>query len=136
MRCLWKRSKTLSRAARATAEKKGLKIEAFHSGWQTFDFGKEQWDLIVLSYAFVPVWDPAFVARLRASLKKDGLVVCEHFLSDSSSPSPRFTGMPEPNELPRLFLPDFRILRYEDAVAVSEWFPRKAPLVRMVARKL
>jgi hypothetical protein len=38
--------------------------------------------------------------------------------------------------LPRLFIPGFRILRYEDTAAVSEWFPRTAPLVRMVARKL
>ena len=123
-------------AARVEAKKKGLKIEAVHSGWQNFDFGKEQWDLIVLSYAFVPIWNPAFVARLRASLKKGGLVVFEHFLLDGPNSPPKFTGIPEPNDLPRLFLPDFRILRYEDTVAVSEWFPRKAPLVRMVARKL
>ncbi len=121
--------------ARTAAEKKGLKIEAVRSGWQNFEFGKEQWDLIVLSYAFVPIWDPAFVSRLRVSLNKDGLVVFEHFLVEKPGTVPRFTGIPEPNELPRLFLPDFRILRYEDAVAVSEWFPRKAPLVRMVARK-
>ncbi len=31
---------------------------------------------------------------------------------------------------------DFRILLYEDIVAVSDWFPCKAPLVRVVARKL
>jgi hypothetical protein len=31
---------------------------------------------------------------------------------------------------------DFRILLYEDIVAVSDWLPCKAPLVRVVARKL
>ncbi len=59
----------------------------------------------------------------------------EHFLRDGSNQSPRFTGIPDPNELPRVLLPDFRILRYEDTLAVSDWFPRKAPLVRMVARR-
>jgi predicted O-methyltransferase YrrM len=124
-------------AARAEAEKKGLKIEAVKSGWQSFDFGREQWDVIVLSYAFVPIWDPSFVARLRGSLRKDGLIVFEHFLQAGGPNSPpKFVGVPGINELPRLFHSDFRILRYEDVLAISEWFPRKAPLVRMVARKL
>jgi 2-polyprenyl-3-methyl-5-hydroxy-6-metoxy-1,4-benzoquinol methylase len=124
-------------AAQAAAKKNGLKIETVQSGWQTFDFGTEQWDLVVLSYAFVPVWDPAFLARLRASLRKDGVLVFEHFLrAVSGSLVPRFIGAPEVNELPRLFLSGFRILRYEDTLAVSDWFPRKAPLARMVARKM
>ena len=123
--------------AQAAAKKSGVKIETIQSGWQTFEFGTEQWDLIVLSYAFVPIWDSAFVARLRASLKKDGVVVFEHFLrTGPDSLVPRFIGAPEVNELPRVFLPGFRILRYEDTLALSDWFPNKAPLARMVARKM
>ncbi len=124
-------------AAKKAAEQRALKIETVKSGWQAFEFGKERWDRIVLSYAFVPIWDPAFVRRLRDSLKKDGMVVFEHFLREGpGSPVPRFIGAPEPNELPRLFLPSFRILHYEDVLAESEWFPRKAQLARLVARKL
>ncbi len=123
--------------ANSAAERRSLKIETVKSGWQTFEFGKERWDLIVLSYAFVPIWDPAFVNRLRDSLNTHGMVVFEHFLREGpGSPVPRFIGAPEPNELPRLFLPGFRILQYEDVLAISEWFPRKAQLVRLVARKL
>jgi hypothetical protein len=90
----------------------------------------------VLSYAFVPVWDPAFYARLRTSLKRGGVLVFEHFLHEGPDAPARFAGTPEPNELLRVFAADFRVLRYEDTLAVSDWFPRKAPLVRMVARKL
>lgn len=123
-------------SAEAAAEGRGLKIKTVRAGWQTFDFGTEQWDLIVLSYAFVPIWDAALTARLQASIKKDGLLVFEHFLREGPRPMPRFAGAPEANELPRVILPAFRILKYEDTVDVSEWFPRKSPLVRMVARKL
>ena len=122
-------------AARIAAERKRVKITALQSSWQKFDFGQAQWDLIVLSYAFVPIWDPAFYARLRDSLKREGVVVFEHFLHDGPDAVARFAGTPEPNELLRVFVADFRILRYEDTLAVSEWFPREAPLVRMVARR-
>lgn len=121
--------------ARAAAEKKRLKMKAIQSTWQTFDFGQAQWDLIVLSYAFVPIWEPGFYARLRASLKRQGVIVFEHYLHDGPDPLPRFAGTPEPNGLLGVFLPDFRVLRYEEPVAVSEWFPRKTPLVRMVAQR-
>ncbi len=124
-------------AAKKAAEQRSLKIETVKSGWQTFEFGKERWDLIVLSYAFVPIWDPMFVSRLRDSLTRDGVIVFEHFMrAGPDSPVPRFIGAPEPNELPRVFLPGFRILRYEDVLATSEWFPRKTQLARLVARKL
>ena len=131
-------------AARIAAERKRVKIAAIQSSWQKFDFGRAQWDLIALSYAFVPVWDPVFYARLRDSLKRDGVVVFEHFLHHGPDAverfagkhtMARFAGIPEPNELLRVFVADFRILRYEDALAVSEWFPHEAPLVRMVARR-
>ena len=89
----------------------------------------------MLSYAFVPIWEPGFYARLRASMKRQGVLVFEHYLHDGPDPVPRFAGTPEPNELLGVFSPDFRILRYEELVAVTEWFPRKSPLVRMVAQR-
>jgi hypothetical protein len=48
----------------------------------------------------------------------------------------RFAGTPEPNELLHVFTPDFRVMRYEEPIAETEWFPRKSTLVRMVARRL
>jgi SAM-dependent methyltransferase len=123
-------------AARSAAERKGVKIATVQSSWQKFDFGQAQWDLIVFSYAFVPMWDSEFFARVRASTRRQGLIVFEHYLHDGSEPLARFAGTPEPNELLHVFTPDFRVLRYEEPIAETEWFSRKSPLVRMVARRL
>ena len=120
-------------AARAAAERAGAKIQAVLQGWQDFDFGKEKWDLIVLSYAWVPINDPAFVKRLVAGLRPAGLLVFEHFLVDKSGDVP---GGPKPNELFRLFGNDLRILRYEDIETASIWSTRsKARVARLLASK-
>jgi SAM-dependent methyltransferase len=125
-------SKGLS-AARAAAELAGVKIQTVLQGWQDFDFGTEKWDLIVLSYAWVPIDDPAFVKRLLAGLRPAGLLVFEHFMADKSGDVP---GGPKPNELLRLFGNDLRILRYEDIETASIWSTRsKARVARLLASK-
>ena len=55
-------------AARASAEKKGLRITTIKASYDTFDFGVDKWDLIVMTYAWAPVADPAFVRKIQASL--------------------------------------------------------------------
>jgi SAM-dependent methyltransferase len=119
--------------ARAAAERAGVKIQTVLQGWQDFDFGTEKWDLIVMSYAWVPINDPAFVKRLLAGLRPAGLLVFEHYLVDDSFVPP---GGPKPNELLRLFGNDLRILRYEDIETVSDWLNQsKARVARLLASK-
>lgn len=120
-------------AARAAAEREGVKIQTALQGWQDFDFGTEKWDLIVMSYAWVPIDDPAFVKRLLAGLRPAGLLVFEHYLVNKSGGVP---GAPKPNELLRLFGNDLRILRYEDIETVSDWANQsKARVARLLASK-
>lgn len=127
----------LSRAGDA-ARRSGVSIHAVQSTSEAFDYGVDRWDLVLLSYAWAPVSDPAFAARLKQSLRNGGLVVFEHFLHDGPDAAPKAAGAPDPGELPKLFA-GFEILCYEEVKGVPDWkealggaLPR---LVRMIAWK-
>ena len=122
------------KAARANAEKAGVRIRTFHASDRTFDFGEDRWHLIVFSYAFVPISDPAFAEKVQRSLRRGGLIVYENYFRDPKFPLPRFVGAPEPNTLPGVFS-NLQILRYEEVRDRGDWAPAGSPLVRMVARK-
>ena len=62
---------------RENAGKKGLRINTVKASYDTFDYGTDKWDLIVMTYAWAPVSDPAFVRKIQASLRKGGKVVFE-----------------------------------------------------------
>jgi len=127
-------SKEGLKAARANAEKAGVRIRTFHASDRTFDFGEDRWHLIVFSYAFVPISDPAFAEKVQRSLRRGGLIVYENYFRDPKFPLPRFVGAPEPNTLPGVFS-TLQILRYEEVRDRGDWAPAGSPLVRMVARK-
>jgi 2-polyprenyl-3-methyl-5-hydroxy-6-metoxy-1,4-benzoquinol methylase len=125
--------------AQAAARERGLHITTVKSSYQAFDFGHEQWDLIVFSYAWVPLADPAFIERVQASLKPGGLVVIEHPAEDPLMPADQRKGPPDPtdsiNALVNVWTAGFRILRYEDAEDTWDWRIRKARVLRLLARK-
>ena len=121
------------RQATDRARKAGVGIRVSLVGSEKFDYGRDQWDLIVLSYAFAPVRDPAYVERLRQALKPGGLLVFEHYLRLPGTGL--MVGTADRGELPRLFR-DFEIRRYEELEAPGDWQGgRKAPLARLVAVK-
>ncbi len=128
------------KVAQADAARAGVKITTVKAGYEDFDFGRERWDLILFCYAFVPLSDPQFVARVRESLKPGGVVVIEHPMND---PDLAMHAQDRPNALPRAYSEGFRILFYEDTTGVSEWQQSNAKrtedprrMVRFVARKL
>ena len=117
----------------------GVALHAVQSTSEAFDFGAERWDLILLFYAWAPLSDPAFMRRLKGSLKSGGVVIFEHFLHDGSGAPPKAAGCPDLGELPVLFAA-FESLRYEEVTALPDWSPplagsRPRRLVRMIARK-
>ena len=126
-------------AAQAEAAKRGLHITTVKSGYQEFDFGHEQWDLIVFSYAWVPLADPALLERVRASLKPGGLVVIEHPSEAPPTATAQGARAPDPldeiNALLNAWSNGFRILRYEDTEGVWDWRIRKARVLRLLAQK-
>ena len=66
-------------AAQAQANKLGVKLTALAVGDERFDFGKDQWDLVVLSYVGLR----HLVPRIHESLKPGGIVMVEAFHRDS-----------------------------------------------------
>ena len=108
------------RLAQANAAKAGVKIRALVASDDQFDFGVAQWDLIAMTYIrSLTIRD---AERIQRALAPGGIFVYEN-------------GSDRHNELLKLFLP-FRILRFEDVDAFSDWHPgEKSRLERLVAEK-
>jgi 2-polyprenyl-3-methyl-5-hydroxy-6-metoxy-1,4-benzoquinol methylase len=120
--------------AEANAREAGTSIKTVKAAYQDFDFGTEKWDLIVMILSWAPVSDPAFVARLYASLRPGGVVVFEHVLETEKQSFPPVVHGLSPNALLSYFK-DYHIHKYEEGVWLGDWGGPPADLVRMIARK-
>jgi SAM-dependent methyltransferase len=127
-------SKEAVAAARSNAEKAGVAITAVKAGYHTFDFGEAKWDLIVLTFAWAPVAEPAFVEKLGTSLRPGGRIVFEHFLDTPERPYPPELKVPKPGQLRTIFA-GFTIDSYEETEDTGDWGGPGSQLVRMIARK-
>jgi hypothetical protein len=84
-----------------------------------------------MSYAFTPVPDTGYIAKLRDSLKPGGLLVFEHYQVTSF----HVPGATRTGEAAKAFRA-FKILKCEESVTRGDWqFQRKQPLVRLVAAR-
>jgi SAM-dependent methyltransferase len=119
--------------ARKNAERAGVKLNAIRETDEAFDYGSDQWDMIVFMYEPFPVTSGVYVERLRKSLKSGGLIVIESFGEEATAPS-RPPAAIDPRQLLAAFK-DFRLLHFEDTMAVPDWGQRKRRVVRMVAEK-
>jgi hypothetical protein len=109
-----------------------VRIEAVVARHEEFEFGVEQWDLVVLSYTWLPLGSP-WVEKILASLKPGGLLVFEHMMDESGSANAA-PWLPRPNQLLELFR-SLRILRYEDVRAEADWSWRPERIARLAAEK-
>jgi SAM-dependent methyltransferase len=96
-----------TRIARSNAEKGGVKLRAVVARDDDFDYGSNQWDLIVVTYVRDPNSDDA--KRFWQALKPGGIVIYGN-------------GSDEHNDVLRSFL-DFRIVHFEDVMATPDWNP-------------
>jgi SAM-dependent methyltransferase len=120
--------------ARRNADRAGVKINAIQGTEDAFDYGTDQWDLIVFVYEPFPITTAAYVQRLHRSLRAGGLVVIEGFGVEETVKTRPTTAI-DPARLLAAFK-DFRLLHYQDVVAVPDWGgPKPQRLVRMVAEK-
>lgn len=117
------------RSAREQAFAAHVNIRTVQATVEDFDYGREQWDLIVLIYVPIRYGDPKIVNRLRDALKPGGWVVAESPVEGSPAP-----GDLRPGQLRSLF-DDLRILYYDESTGVTEWFPRETIVARMIAEK-
>jgi len=119
--------------AHKNAERAGVKLNAIRETDEAFDYGSDQWDMIVFMYEPFPVTSAAYVERLRKSMKSGGLIVIESFGEDATAPNRPPTAI-DPGQLLAAFK-DFRLLHFENTMAVPDWGQRKRRIVRMVAEK-
>ena len=115
------------RVAKQQAAKLGVKLHAVLQSADEFDFGKEQWDLIVGMYVHNTYTRNA--VRIREGLKPGGIVVVEGFHREHWKPdAPGWKVSYQANELLKAF-EGLRILRYEETTAPSDCAMRKFRLV-------
>lgn len=119
---------------RANAEKAGLKVQTVKTSYEDYDFGKERWDLVAMILSWAPIEDPAFLARLKASVRPGGHVVFEHVTQREKEPFPPGVHAPAPKALREMFK-DFDILVYRELDDSGDWGGPPTGHVRMVARK-
>lgn len=118
-------------AAEADAKRAGVTLTTQVVGDEQFDFGRDKWDLIVLSYVSLRHLEP----KIRESLKPGGLVVVEAFHRDATKQGSIGSGVVfDTNELLRLF-DGLRIVHYEDADARGDFGMRDTRVVRLAAEK-
>ncbi len=120
--------------ARKNAERAGVKLNAIRETDEAFNYGSDQWGLIAYMYEPFPVTSTAYVERLRKSMKSGGVIVIESFSEEATAPNRRPTAI-DPAQLLTAFK-DFRVLHFEDTVAMPDWGDRiKTRVVRLVAEK-
>lgn len=118
------------RQAKTEAARLALRLTAEVSTFEAYDFGKEKWDLIVLTYEPTK----AIAPKVAQALRPGGIVVVEDRHLETRRVWP--TGTFANNELLSLF-PGLRVLKHEDVWAQPDWSVKKLDerLVRLVAEK-
>jgi len=117
------------RVAKEAAAKAKVKITTVQADNETYDLGKEKWDLVTLIYAGN---DPAMIERIKPSIKKGGLFVVEFFHREASSGTG--IGGFSDGELATQFT-GWKIIKDEVVEDVADWGLRKLKLVRFTAQK-
>jgi SAM-dependent methyltransferase len=118
-------------AARQEAARLGVNLTTIVARDDQFEFKKDAWDLVVLSY----VGGREYADRVFETLKPGGLVVVEAFHKDATKSGPIGPAVVfETNELLKLF-GRFRILRYEDTDATADFAMQRLRVVRLCAQK-
>jgi SAM-dependent methyltransferase len=121
-------------AARANASKAGVTIRTVKTAYDDYDPGAAKWDLIAMIFAWAPIAEPDFRAKVVKALRPGGLIVFEHFVADAERPRAPMVRALSPGELRDLFS-DFEILFYEEKEGTGDWGGPGSYLVRMIARK-
>ena len=118
-------------AAQEQARTLGVKITTQIARAEEFDWGESRWDLIVLSY----VGAREYVANVSRALRPGGMVIVEGFHRDATKTRPIGGSVVfDTNELPTIFA-GFRVVRYEEASATSDFGLFDTRVVRLAAVK-
>jgi SAM-dependent methyltransferase len=118
-------------AAEQEAKRLGVPLTAIVARDDQFEFKKNTWDLVVLSF----VGGREYADRVFDTLRPGGLVVLEAFHKDATKSGPIGPAVVfDTNELLTVFK-RFRILRYEDTDATADFGLQQVRVVRLLAQK-
>lgn len=120
--------------AKAEAARRHLAFETTIADLDTYDLGKEKWDLILLSYmqSWLKTSRLDHRTRIQMALRPGGILVIEGFAGPDGPTAASF----DTNELPRTF-DGLKIVYYEDTTAVPKWGRQRVPrrVVRLIAQR-
>jgi tellurite methyltransferase len=135
------------KAANENAARAGVRIKTVNASFDSFDYGKEQWDLVYFIYTDAPIVDPKFVDRIVAALKPGGYLLIERpFMDlDLATPDPEWDAplieQDKPNALFKAYS-SLRVLQYEDTHEIADWqqtatdrLKKQVRIVRILAKK-
>lgn len=121
--------------AQQRAQQLGVPLTTIETDASGYDWGTNQWDLIVLSYAD----ESTHVEQVKTALAPGGLVVFENFHADINQVLQGKLGKDigfATDELKNCYAEaDFRILRYEEPMGVADFSRETQRLVKLVAQK-
>jgi hypothetical protein len=118
--------------AKQEAAKRKLKLATIEADVDTWDPGKDRWDLVTLLYAGA---NAKRVEHLKPSIRTGGLFVVEYFHADSDMAVAGAGGW-QTGALAKLFGDgQWEIMRDDVVEDISDWGMTKRKLVRFVARR-
>lgn len=121
--------------ARQRAQQSGVSLTTIEHDANTYDWGTDAWDLIVLCYAD----ESDHVAQVQTALKPGGLLVFENFHADINqtrqTPPGQEVGFATNALRNRYIAAGFHIVRYEEPVGIADFSRETHRLVKLVAQK-
>ena len=117
--------------AQRAAAALGLKVQTVNARFETFDFGENRWDLILLSYAGCT---SGVVEKVEKGLKPGGIVVIEAFHEDAARKFRIGGSICATGEPPHAFQ-GLRTIHYEEPIAIPDFGPQPMRLVRYAGEK-
>lgn len=116
--------------AKRNAETLGLQLETFVATDETFDFGEDRWDLILLSYEGCGLG----AEKIERALKPGGVVIVESFHEDALKGRRIGGSICRTGELPGVFK-RLRTVYYAEPIAVPDFASERMRIVRFAAEK-
>jgi SAM-dependent methyltransferase len=117
--------------AQQSATSLGLTLTTVEARDDTFDWGENRWDLILMSYAGC---DSANGPRIEKALKPGGVLVVEAFHTDAARTFKIGGSLCGPGQLPHMFQ-GLRTIHYEEPIALPDFGQARMRIVRFAAEK-
>jgi SAM-dependent methyltransferase len=121
--------------AMVQASESNVNINTHRTPMETFDFGINEWDLII--HVYEGCFDDSRISKISKALKPGGILVFEFFHREAGIEMKRQTFGCETNSIKRTIeqAGGFNILRYSEETGLADYGLRNYKLVKLVADK-